>query len=519
MASASELLLEPAASLPRRDSRSVRTTAREPGRSTTFHLLLTFALYVIPLLVTLRPVGTPVCDPDLWWHLQVGRWVVEHRAVPATDPFSAYGEGRTWLAYSWLFEVLLFGLYSAFGLTGVVSYRAAMSVAITAALHRLILRKRPPELLGAGLTAVCLLPLAMLFSERPWLFTILFGTISLTVVLNLRDGRKSWSYWLLPVMFAVWANVHIQFVYGLALLGLACVAPAIDRRFHTGDDGTIAGLGSPAWRRVAALTIACTLATLVNPYGARLYAVILEYATQPGPYQFVNELKALDFREPSDWAMLGLAGAATFALGRRRRLGSFEVLLLCGSACLSFRSRRDLWLVDVAAASILSAGPFKSAAPVDNNATTGHRLSFASAMLALIAALAVARNLWPSRLQETAETVFPARAARFVAEQGYEGPLFNDFNWGGYLIFALPNLPVAVDGRTNLHGDERLLRIGGVWAGAAGWRDDPDLSAARVVIANTQQPLATLLQLDERFEVAYDDDIARVFVKRKQHTH
>jgi len=43
----------------------------------------------------------------------------------------------------------------------------------------------------------------------------------------------------------------------------------------------------------------------------------LEYATQPGPFRFVNELKALEFREISDWLMLALAATATFALGRR----------------------------------------------------------------------------------------------------------------------------------------------------------------------------------------------------------
>jgi hypothetical protein len=479
--------------------------------------LLTFALYAIPLLVTLRPVGTPVCDPDLWWHLRVGRWVVEHRAVPVTDPFSAYGGGRTWVAYSWLYEVVLFGLYSAFGLLGVVVYRAGMAVAITAALHRLISRRRPPQLLAAGLTAICLLPLAMLFAERPWLFTILFGTITLTVVLELRAGQKAWSDWLLPAMFAVWANVHIQFVYGLALLGLACVAPAIDCRLQTGDAGTVARLGSVAWRRIVFLTGACALATFLNPYGARLYAVVVEYATQPGPYQFVNELKALDFREPSDWAVLGLAGAAAFVLGRRRRLGTFEVLLLCACACLSFRSRRDLWLVDLAAAAILSAGAFRSAVSTNNaGGTIVYRVWFGVALAALIAVLALARNLSPAHLRETAASVFPARATRFVAEQGYAGPLFNDFNWGGYLIFALPTLPVVVDGRTNLHGDERLLRIGGVWAGVSGWRDDPDLSTAGVVVANLQQPLATLLQHDDHFEVVYEDELARVFVARSR---
>ncbi len=508
----------PSRALPavRRTGKEARPAPQDGGPA--FRFVLTLALYAVPLLVTLRPVGTPVCDPDVWWHLRVGQWVVEHQDVPATDPFSAYGQGRPWVAYSWLYEVLLYGLYSAFGLTGVVVYRAVMALAITAAVHRLVRRNRPPDLVAAGLTGACLLPLAMLFSERPWLFTILFGTLTLHGVLDLREGRRSILPWLLPAVFAAWANVHVQFVYGLALLVLACVAPVIDRRLRGGDEGTPARFGAAGWWKTVALTGACLCATLLNPYHARVYGVVVEYATQPGPFRFVNELKAPEFREPCDWAMLALAGAAAFALGRRRRLCSFDVLLLLASATLSFRARRDWWLVVVSAAAILSAGPFPASADAAHGVrwTFRTRAALVGALAALAGILGLVRGLSPDRLERTSAEVFPVAAARFVAERGYSGPLYNDFNWGGYLIRALPSLPVAVDGRTNLHGDDRLLRFGATWAGGPDWHDDPDLAAAGVVVADPRTPLASLLARDERFVPVYEDAVARVFVARRQ---
>ena len=75
-----------------------------------------------------------------------------------------------------------------------------------------------------------------------------------------------------------------------------------------------------------------------------------------------------------------------------------------------------------------------------------------------------------------------AQRAAFVAERGYSGPLFNDFNWGGYLIWALPQLPVAIDGRTNLHGDERIQRFGSTWAGS------PSFSAVIVFSISSGSP-------------------------------
>src|SRR4051794_37430159 len=107
----------------------------EEGRPLLF-LLLLLALLALPLLVTLRPVADPIYDPDLWWHLRVGQWVLEHRSRPTVGPFSRVR--RPWVAYSWLYEVLLDELVQAFGLAGIVLYRAGMALAIVAALYHLV---------------------------------------------------------------------------------------------------------------------------------------------------------------------------------------------------------------------------------------------------------------------------------------------------------------------------------------------------------------------------------------------
>jgi hypothetical protein len=477
-----------------------------------------FTLYAIPLLVTLRPVGEPVCDPDIWWHLGVGRWVAGHGTVPALDPFAA--GHRHWVAYSWLYELLVWGLYQGLGLVGIILYRAALGLAVVAALHRLVTRREPHFLRATALTAAGALAVAPLLSERPWLFTILFTTLTADAVLDLRAGRTTPLAWLLPALFALWANIHVQFVYGLGVLALACAAPVLDRCLgRTPPQGEAVGsaavFGSPGWQRLVLLAGACALATLLSPYHFRLYGVVLEYASQPGPFRFVNELKALEFREAPDWVMLALGATAAFALGRRRRLDTFEVLLLAAGAGFAFRSRRDLWSLVVASLAVLAAtdhGPVPQ--PLRFRLTRGRAAVLAGLLGGVAALVAWGRVLREPRLGEAVASVFPVRAAAVVAERGYPGPLFNDFNWGGYLIWALPHLPVALDGRTNLHGDERILRVGNTWAGGPGWRDDPDLAAAGVVLADAQAPLAALLIHDERFTLVHEDPVAKVFIRR-----
>jgi hypothetical protein len=108
---------------------------------------------------------------------------------------------------------------------------------------------------------------------------------------------------------------------------------------------------------------------------------------------------------------------------------------------------------------------------------------------------------------------YPVQAAHFVREQGLSGPLYNSFDWGGYLIWALPEHPVAMDGRTNLHTDARISRHVNTWNGREGWADDDELNAAGVVIAERVLPLTSLLRTRPDFRVAYEDKVAVVFVR------
>src|SRR5207249_3786894 len=134
----------------------------------------------------------------------------------------------------------------------------------------------------------------------------LFTTFTLEVILDLRAGRRSWTFWALPFIYVLWANIHIQFVYGFLLLGLAGLAPILDRT------------PAPYYKRLVGLSIACVLATLINPYHIRVYGVVIEYALQTTPYHFIEELMSPNFRTRWDWILLGLVLLTAFALGRKK---------------------------------------------------------------------------------------------------------------------------------------------------------------------------------------------------------
>jgi len=488
-------------------------TKYEPQFRSSLFLII---LYSIPAWLTLRSTG--VDDPDVWWHLRTGQWIAEHRWVPYNDWFSTFGMGKPWVAYSWLFELLIYGLFSRLGLIGLLVYVYALMLAITAALHSLVRKFEPRLVYSVPLTVLGVLSLAPYRIPRPWLFTILFFILELNILVSVRRSRSYHALLLLPLIFALWANIHIQFVYGLFVLGVAALEDPLNRLL--GDD-TAAGevQDSPIPFRIMVLvTAACALAVLVNPYHVKMYAIVWEIIKMPGLYGQISELQAMRFRSIPDWLVLLLTLAAAFALGRRRRISPFWGLLLLTGAFLSFRSSRDSWFVVVIALTIIPNARTTSIVATPPKISKAQVVIVVMAVGILVLSAARAAHLSEDSLKNTIAGVYPVVAANVVEERRYQGPLYNHFDWGGYLIWRLRGLPVAIDGRGNVHDAARIGHSAQVWNGTPHWASDPELAAARVVIAEKDFPLTQLLRLDSRFEIVYEDEVAVVFIASDEST-
>jgi len=471
-------------------------------------------LLALPALVVLR-WKVNLDDADIWWHLRTGKWILDHHMVPLTDPFSLHGVGKEWVAYSWLFEVLVFRLHQWFGLSGILYYNVMLTIAITAAVFTLVKRFEPAFTRTVGLTAISIVSmLPVLMMPRPWLFTILFFTIELKLLLSARATGSNRALWYLPFLFALWANLHIQFVYGLLLLGVAASEFLVTKILRRFTDQVEESAFDAA--RMALVTVACIAATLANPYHYKVYLAVYDYMVQRGFYDLISELQSPQFRTLSEWLMLGIAVGTSFILGRRRRINAFYLLLLLMALTISFRSKRDMWLVAVASAGIVAASSSNFSVVSQYVLSRARLLSLSAAMLVVIAFTMRTTDLSEDTLRRKVSENLPAEAAAVVEERGYAGPLYNHFNWGGYLIWRLPALPVAMDGRTNLYGVEKASHSLEVWAGGSTWSSDPELDAAGLVVAPIDQPLTSLLKRDPRFDLVYEDKIAAVFVARNR---
>jgi hypothetical protein len=483
-------------------------TRHDPPALLRGFLLAATTLYPVWFTIHYRAVY----DPDIWWHMRAGEWILQNDTVPRTDWLSTAAQGKPWVLYSWVFDASIAALYRAFGLFGpIIVYPVVMSILISAALFTLATE------LGLGfwhkiiLIAAGLVAIAPICSPRPGLCSVLFFAIELVLLLHSRQTVSSGWMYALPLLFLLWANIHVQFVYGLLVLGLFAiepwVTPIVERIFRV-PEGKV-----PRPVQIAIVFGLSILATLINPYSAELYKVIVGLATQTGQYRYISELQPATFHTFNGVVELCVLMVAWLILVLRRNFRWVPMTLLLLGTVLAFRTVRDVWFGVLAAVVAIGWVTTKLEKPKVSERWP----VMATAFLAVMAGTLVigkAHPLSQSALWKDTADEFPAAAVEYIKQEHLAGPLYNDWNWGGFLTWALPEIPVYVDSRTNLPGDEVLERSIEVWSGAPGWADDPALSNARLVVANPSNGLTQLLRFDSRFQVDYEDGTAVVFVRR-----
>lgn len=481
------------------------TTQSTPRIDYLIRFLMLIVAMALPALVSVHASGA--ADLDVFWHLRTGEWILQHHAIPHADPFSWTVAGKPWQAYSWLFELLAIQLFNHFGIVSMLWYTAVMLLVITVAIQHLIRRLQPRFSADILLMVGAAFGLGHLSSPRPWMFTILFFVLELDILMHARRTGKTRELVWLPIIFVLWSNLHIEFVDGLLVLALAAAEPVAARflpKLRT----------NLSFRPLAAVLACSTFATLLNPFGWKVYSVVFDYtsrlAAHANALNCVTELQANPFRDIGNYCVLFLAMAAAATLARQGRFRFFETGLLAFAAVESFRSQRDVWLVVISSVAILAA-----CVPEEKPALTPRPrripLLIATSCAGLLILLMRGGNIDRHTIEAETATIVPVRAVQAIQEHGYSGPLYDDYNWGGYLMWAL-HQPVSMDGRASLYGDEAIERSMRTWGGAPDWASDPALQAAGIVIGPVNTPLVQLLRTDPHFQLAYEDKLAAVFV-------
>jgi len=228
----------------------------------------------------------------------------------------------------------------------------------------------------------------------------------------------------------------------------------------------------------------------------------------------VQELQPFRLRLPGNYVQLLLAVAAFAVIGFQKKVDLFKLFLLLIATALAIRTMRDAWFQCTVAAACLADVARAPGKGGEERQTPLQLAGVFSAVALLLWLGARPAGLTEERVQRAVASMYPVDAVQYLQQHPGPGPLWNIFDWGGFLAWYLPEYPVGIGPRTDLYGDELLHRFDQTEDGAPDYRSDPYLNEAGVVLLRPRDHLTPLLENDPRFRRVYEDKIAAVFVRQ-----
>jgi hypothetical protein len=478
--------------------------------------LLTGVTFILVFFLLSR---TPL-DADMWWHLRAGQDMWEQKQILLADRYSYTRPGAPWVNAFWLSEIILFLLYNLGGY-----FALAMFVSIMGALtfHIVYQRLSGNPFVKSLIVILAVLTVAPIWGPRPQIISFFFIALLdaplSSPIFDENGGRwrggKPRPLWIFIPFFAIWSNLHGGWIWGFLLLAAQLVGMILELILEPSREIKIS-----IWREARNLlgwSMLAAFAVGINPNGLAIWKL---------PFQQVNvslqiqewlspDFHRLDFH-PMLWMIFLLVMTAPFS---GKPVNWPQLIKVIGFAYLTFVAQRNIAVFAIVAVPLLSDWTnstlhilgVKNRIP--RTPSLNPRLTvILNALILISLSAATIGNIFlisrPARIDEN----YPVKAIDWIKTNRPNGNLFNSYNWGGHILWNLPEYPVFIDGRADLYGSELI----GQWHDVVQGRENAlqilDDWKVNIVLLEPGWPIVRILELDG-WKIAYRDEKSVVFLR------
>lgn len=471
--------------------------------STQFLYLLSFLLFIVALL------QTPFADTDFGWHYRYGEYIVNNRAILYHNIFSFTFTDYMWANSYWMAQVvffLLFGIHPV-----LISLFLGLLFFSTLAFFA---RKLHLSVLTFAVTSLLFAVFLNQFfaSVRPLGFSSVFLLLELGILLFFRKK----IFWL-PVLFALWANFHADFVLGLFIFGIYILVEIFD--FARGRL-----LFTTVLKDFGVLLFSC-IATFINPYGDFLWHTLLKEAH---PYQFshINEWVPMRYDPLLPFVLYcSILGLSIFVVSFSRvAVPTWLKMAILFFIIISVRSVYFSRIVGLLALLplALEIDILLQKLPSIDGKSLIIRITNSILLLSLFLLAPILIEKFALSHYAVSWSTFyhyPHEAVSYIKKHKLEGNMFNDYSWGGYLIYALPEKKTYVDGRMASWREgsraslEEYINVVDYPQDYIGLLEEYSID---FVLEKPETTLVKFLATNPEWELLYDDDDSALFMRLRK---
>ena len=469
-----------------------------------------------------------IADPDFWWHLKTGEWIWQHKAIPYVDSFSYTFKGAEWINYEWLFHALIYPIYQLSGFGGLIAFETIV-VLLTFLVLFFACREKDG---GNRWLSITILFMTLLvawgrFSIRPQIISFLLLALYLYLLILHREEKvtsRQLILFLIPAHI-LWVNVHGSFLLGIFLAGAYALGRFVPLALSNHRDL------KPVFqdRQLQGLLLLCLLlvvASFFNPYTYRVFLFPIKIAMAEEALRSIAEWIPVDIRslglfviEPTMWyRALFLMGVLSFLIRIDNMKKVEHIVIFAVFSYMAFKHIR--FCTDFA---IVTTPMIISNLAQFQWRARRWKWVFLLPLLILIVFSAnnVRELISQKRLGLGIWTNYPEMTVKFLKEHNVRGNIYNDYGYGGYLIWHLwPNIPVFIDGRTPTIYDQDFLWLHGmtmqkkeVWEKVAE-RYEIDIILISDYREKGYASFSNWLDGDQDWMLVAFDDVSSLYIKR-----
>lgn len=484
------------------------------------------SLTIMAILFVIKFTFAGLSDPDFFWHLKTGEYIVSMLVIPVSDPFSFTFLGKQWIPHEWLTEVILYAANNSFGFYGIKILVATICIATFHVQLNLAKNFLSNETWSILLCLAFFAPNLIFFTPRPQIFTFLLFSIFLHALLQYKYSRSVKLLYWLPFLMVLWVNLHGAFIIGIVLLGLFTASEWCNMLIRP----KAARSTNQALTTLSFVSGATVLAAAINPQHLHIFVYPFQVLNLDVAIGMIAEWRSPNFHILHDKIYLALIIGFFFlliyskkkpdvteiiiptffivsALTAIRHMPLMSVVLLAFSA---------VFLKEVAIANkakYMSHGTsvlFKNA----SREISPTRTAIANVFLIVVFSGTLLLQDSESKVAGQNEKALPVGAANFVISNKLDGNMFNSYDIGGYLIYRLaPDRKVFIDGRADVYGDKFINDYITIYSGKAGWKEKFDKFAIDYIVCENDAPIRQILNGNGSFKQVFVDEKYSVLVR------
>jgi len=454
-------------------------------------------------------------DGDLGRHIAIGNYILETGMIPTSDLFSHTMYGERLVPHEWVAQVLFALAHRAMGLSGDVLLAALLASLTILIVYEELIKRGTLRLVALFVSALVAVVSSVHWLARPHMFTFFFVALW-AYWLERFYKHENKRIWLFPLLMLLWVNTHGAFIAGFVILG----AYLADWLWEY-----VQGRGTKAmgWQLflVGLLSFAVTF---INPSGGYLWGTSVGYVSNDFMTSHTVEYLSPDFHERDVWPFMFMIACALFALTQDRKVQVREALLLAGWTAMSLYSVRNLPLFAVITAPTYAvllqdwaekmlnwlkpaSGPRES-----ENTLRGYIWVVAAILFfgfVLWRGIPIDQkgtgNVWlPDKM--------PVQAVDWLEQNPQDGKIFNQFVWGGYLLYRMwPDELVFIDGQTDFYGETLMREYIEVITLTDGWEEILARHDVAWMLIPRNEILAQRMYTAKNWIAIYEDNTSVIF--------